>query len=162
MLQYENLLTTLDRYNSAVFLKGLDGRYLSMNTKGLNYMKDHHVGVLGKTTYDLFDMNTASLMVENDHYMMRNSGVHTSHYEATSLAIGKPMSIFTAKTAVRAPSGKPLGTVAIALMDYKNAELFPEVCRLLPHFIKSKHSHLIHELLELQTIMEFSKLHRLH
>lgn len=162
MVPHENLLITLDKFNAAVFLKGLDGRYLSMNTKGLNYMREHHVRVLGKTTYDLFDTNTASQMVQNDHYMLKTPGVHTSQYEAKSLAIGKSMSIFTAKTAVRAPSGKPLGTVAIALMDYKDTELFPEVCRLLPHFITSKHNHLISELLELQTIMKFSQVHRLH
>lgn len=161
MLQYENLIDTLDRFQTAVFLKDARGRYLSMNTTGINFMKGHNGNVLGRTAHDLFDLTTANQMVESDQRVMLLPRLHTATLNSKDRISGAPLHMFSAKAAIRAPSGSPLGTIGISLVDCKDAGLFSEVCRMLPVFLQKKQPQLIHELLEMRTVSQFLRTHYL-
>lgn len=161
MRQSENLIQTLDKFQTAVYLKDLHGRYLSMNSTGLKYMKSHPAGILGRTAHDLFDLSSADAMVRNDQHVMHSNHIHTANFNTSDKQSGAAIQMFSAKTAIYTPSGQPLGVVGISLMDCKDAVLFSEVCRLLPQFVKKKHPRLLSELLELRTVAEFLRTHRL-
>ncbi len=159
MMETENLISTLDQFNTAIFLKDLHGRYLSMNRAGIRLINKTSAGVLGKTAHDLFDAKSAIQMHESDHYAMNSNSILTSTYHSQELATGKPMHIFTAKKSILAPSGRALGTIGISIVNYKNAELFSQTCKILPQFVKHKCSHLLTELIETRTIADFFKIH---
>lgn len=162
MLPSENLITTLDKFKTAVYLKDTNGHYLSMNTAGMNIMKGHQGRVLGRTTYELFDRTTANIMIGSDQCVMKQGRIHTTEFDAIDRVTGEIMPMFNAKTAIFSPSGQPLGVVGISIADSNNSNLFSEVCRLLPQFVQRKQPHLLNELLELRTVMEFTKLYQLH
>lgn len=159
MTNSENLLTTLDQFNAAVFLKNPQGRYLSMNHTGIQLVQKNSSAVLGKSAFDLFDLKSASEMIESDEYVLNSNRVYARSFDAMDRETGKPLHIFTAKTPVISPSGRALGTVGISIVNYKNFELFAESCKLLPQFIQFKSSALIGELIETRTIADFFKIH---
>lgn len=162
MVTRENLMTTLDQYNTAIYLKDLRGQYMSMNTTGLNFMRESHTRVLGKTAHDLFDLTTAAQMTETDRVAIENKNVYTSAFDARDKKSGHKLPMFTAKSAILSPSGQPLGIVGLSLVGYKDAHLFAEACRILPKFFQRKQYRLLTELLELRTVSEFLKLYTLH
>lgn len=161
MMETENIISTLDQFNTAVFLKDIQGRYLSMNRTGIQLVKKCTYGVLGKTAHDLFDFKSASEMIESDHYVMSSNSIYAAAYDSKDLENGKPFHIFTAKTPILSPSGQALGTIGLSIVNYKNSELFSYTCKILPQFIKQKYSHLLTELIEARTIAEFFKIHNL-
>lgn len=162
MIHCENLIKTLDQYNTAVYLKDVHGRHLSMNRMGIEIMKGNHGRVLGKTTYELFDVESAKIMTESDQSVMRNSRIRTTEFTAFDRITGENMHLYNAKTAIFSPSGKPLGVVGISMVNCQNLPLYADLCRLLPQFVYRKQPHLLHELLELQTVSEFFKAYRIH
>jgi hypothetical protein len=162
MLNCENLITSLDHFNTAIYLKSNKGHYTSMNTTGLHLMKDNHQQILGRTAYDLFDFKSATKMVESDQYTMLKKGVFTSVFDAKDKKTGHPMPIFTAKTSILSPSGEALGILGLSLVGYNDANLFAEACRLLPRFVQTKQTHILNELLELKTVTDFFKRYQLH
>lgn len=159
---YQNLISTLDKFNTAVFLKDLHGHYLSMNSNGINLMSGDRKRVLGKTSHDLFDIVSANTMVESDQSVIRSGRVHTNIVDAIDKKTNQKLKLFNVKTGVYSPIGKPLGVVGISLVDYKDEALFAEACRLLPLFIQRRQPHLLNELLELKTVSDFYKLYQLH
>ncbi len=162
MFSNRNLITALDQHNTAVFLKDVYGRYLSMNSTGLNLMKEGHARVLGKTSHELFDAVDAMKMIESDQYVMRSGRVHLTEFTAKDRVTGNLLPMVNAKTAVVSPSGLPMGVVGISLVGYKNAALFSEACRLLPQFVQAKYPHLLAELLQLRTVADFLKPYQRH
>lgn len=159
---HENLISTLDKFKTAVYLKDIKGHYLSMNRGGIDIMKGNHGRVLGKNTYELFDAQTAGQMIETDQAVMNSGRVLSNSMVATDKITGDLISLFNAKTAVLAPSGQPLGVVGISIVNSGDAELFAEVCRLLPIFVQRKQPDILNELLELRTVREFMKRYQLH
>lgn len=135
---------------------------MSMNTTGVKIMKGCHGRILGQTSHDLFDSWTADNMVQSDYYVMDSKKVHTFTFNTIDKQTETPYSIFTAKSAILSPSGDALGVVGISLVNYNGNDLLPEMCRLLPRFIQKRRHHLVNELLELRTVLEFSKIHQLH
>lgn len=117
--------------------------------------------VLGKTSHDLFDFNSANKMVESDQYVMHQNRVQIASFDSKNKITGESLPMFTAKTVVRAPSGQALGVVGISLVGCADTDVFSEACRLLPQFVKRKHSHLLQNLLEIKTITEFVTVHGL-
>lgn len=159
IIETENLISTLDQFNTAVFLKDVSGRYFSMNRAGVRLVNKLSHEVLGKTAHDLFDFKSASQMQESDHYTMNSKSIYTATYNTTELSSGKPMHLFSAKIPILSPSGRALGTIGMSLVNYKNSDLFAHTCKILPHFIKQKCSNLITELIETRTITDFFKIH---
>ncbi len=159
MPQSENLITTLDQFNTAVYLKNPQGQYLSMNRKGIEVMSQSHAHVLGRTAFDLFDLTTASQMVESDQYALSSRSIYTRAFDAKDRHTGKPLHIFTAKAPIISPSGEAIGIVGMSIVNCKNSELFSESCSLLPRFIKYKFSNLIEGLIETRTVADFFKIH---
>jgi hypothetical protein len=155
----ENIIATLDQFNTAVFLKNPEGRYLSMNRMGIQLMQKGQDGVLGRSAFDLFDLNTATQMVESDQHVINSSRIHTQSFDAKDRQTDAPLHIFTAKSPIISPSGEALGTVGISIVNYKNSELFYETCKLLPKFINYKYSNIIKELVHTRTIAEFFNIH---
>lgn len=162
MLHCENLIQTLDRFKTAVYLKDINGRHLSMNRAGIEVMKGNHGRVLGKTTYELFDLDSAHKMTQNDQNVMRTRSVHTSAFTAHDRITGDTMHLFNAKTAIVSPTGQALGVVGVSVIDANDLPLYADICRLLPQFVQRKYPHLLNELLELRTVSEFFKLYQLH
>jgi PAS domain-containing protein len=163
MLLRENLITSLDTFNTAVYLKDLGGRHLSMNSAGINFMGGNHGSVLGKTCHDLFDLTSANKMVESDQFVMQNGRIHMTAFDALDKLTGQSIPMFNAKTSVFSPTGKPLGVIGISIVGHSEDEvLFSEVCEILPKFVQRKQPHLLNELLELQTVTDFFKLYQLH
>jgi hypothetical protein len=162
MQHCENLISNLDQFSTAVYLKDVNGRHISMNKIGIEVMKGNHGRVLGKTTYELFDLESAKKMTHNDQCVMRSGKTHTSEFTALDRISGDRIHLFNAKTAIFSPSGLPLGVVGISIVNCNDLPLYADVCRLLPHFVQRKQPHLLHELLELQTVSEFFKAYRLH
>ncbi len=159
MPQPENLITTLDQFNTAVYLKNPRGQYLSMNRKGIEVMSHSHAHVLGRTAFDLFDLTTASQMVESDQYALSSRSIYTRAFDAKDRQTGKPLHLFTAKAPIISPSGDSIGIVGMSIVNCKNSELFAESCRLLPRFIKYKYFNLIEGLIETRTVLDFFKIH---
>ena len=159
MPQTENLIATLDQYNTAVFLKNPEGRYLSMNRAGIQMMRKNNDSVLGRTAFDLFDMDSATEMVESDQYVLNSNSIYTRSFDAKDRLTETPLHIFTAKSPILSPSGKALGIVGMSIVNAKNSALFSASCKLLPRFVRYKYSKLIEELLETRTIADFFKIH---
>jgi PAS domain-containing protein len=159
MPQSEKLIATLDQFNTAVYLKNPQGQYLSMNRKGIQVMGQSDAHILSRTAFDLFDLPTASEMMESDQYTLNSHSIYTRAFNATDRQTGKPLHFFTAKAPIISPSGQALGIVGMSIVNSKNLELFAESCKLLPRFIKYKYSHLIEELIETRTVAEFFKIH---
>lgn len=159
MSQSEKLITTLDQFNTAVYLKNPRGQYLSMNRKGIELMSHSDSHVLGRTAFDLFDLTTASQMVESDEYALSSRSIYTRTFNAIDRVSGNPLHFFTAKAPIISPSGDAIGIVGISIVNSKNSELFSETCKLLPRFIKYKYSNLIEELIETRTVADFFKIH---
>ncbi len=162
MLSAQNLLHTLDQHNPAVYLKDTMGRYLSMNAAGSNFMRKTHKSVLGKTAHDLFDFESATQMLESDHYAIQSKSIYSTAFNSKDRSTGQSLHIFTAKSPIISPSGQPLGIIGMSLVNYKNSDLFSQACQILPNFIKHKRSHLLSELLETRTVSDFFKIHYIH
>jgi hypothetical protein len=159
MSHSEKLIETLDLFNTAVYLKNPRGQYLSMNRKGIEVMGKSDASILGRTSFDLFDLTAASQMVESDQYALSSRSIYTRTFNAIDRQTGKPLHFFTAKAPIISPSGEALGIVGMSIVNSKNLELFAESCKLLPRFIKYKYSHLIEELIETRTVAEFFNIH---
>ena len=159
MLNSDNLLLKLDQFNTAVYLKDMHGRYLSMNKTGSNFVNQAHKTILGKTSHDLFDLESATKMVESDYHTIRSGSIFTSTFNSIDRWTGAPLKIYTAKSSILSPRGHPLGIIGLSLVNYSDSDLLAQARSLLPHFIKIKKKALLSELLETRTVSDFFKTH---
>ncbi|MBY0314851.1 MAG: hypothetical protein K2Q26_04995 [Bdellovibrionales bacterium] len=162
MLQNENLVNTLDQLKTTVYLKNIYGRYISMNSNGIQLLRETRDQVLGKTPFSLFDSQTAQQMADTDAYVSQIKGSFTSVFDAKDKSSGKSLPIFTTKVAVVSPSRLPLGILGISLTGMSDRSLYAEARSLLPKFILQKQSMLVTELLELKTVGDFFNFYRIH
>lgn len=162
MLQNENLVSTLDQFKTTVYLKNIYGRYISMNSVGIQLIRGDRHEVLGKTSFSLFDSQTAKQMVDTDNYVTQLKGAFTTAFDAKDKSSGQSLPIFTTKVAVLSPSKQALGVLGISLTGNTDRSLYAEARRLLPQFITQKRSLLVSELLELKTIGDFFNFYHLH
>lgn len=162
MLHSENLITSLDQFSTAIYLKNSNGQYMSMNSNGIQLMSRHKDYVLGHTAYELFDIESATEMWESDQYCIYKKDVYATMFDAKDKQTDKSMPIFTAKTPLFAPSGLALGILGFSIVGHQETQLYSEVCQLLPKFLQTKKTTILNELLELQTIREFYKYYHIH
>lgn len=162
MLHSENLITSLDQFRTAIYLKNSNGHYMSMNSAGIQLISGQKDYVLGRTAHDLFDFESATEMWESDQYCIYKKDIYATMFDAKDKETGKSMPIFTAKTPILAPSGQALGILGFSVVGYQDAQLYSELCQVLPQFLQTKKTAILNELLELQTVVEFYKYYHLH
>ncbi|MBI2422487.1 MAG: PAS domain S-box protein [Candidatus Hydrogenedentes bacterium] len=116
------LRAILDNAKNAIFLKGIDGRYILVN-KYFAAMNGLDAGaVAGKTGYELFDPCAARVFEESDEKVLR-TGLSTSEEVTVETAIHKRR-ILTIKFPVRRGDDEIIGIggVATDITELKNAE----------------------------------------
>ncbi len=116
------LRAVLDGIPDAVFVKGLDGRYMLINEAGARSLGRAVGEVVGRTDAELFEPQSARETIENDHRIL-TCGVAETH-ESTETADGSTRVFLTTRSVYRDASGRVVGLIGLAhdITDRKRAE----------------------------------------
>ncbi len=118
------LRTLIDSIPDLVWLKDLNGVYLSCNSKFERFFGAKESDIVGKTDYDFVDKELADFFRENDKIAM-NAGVPSMNEEEITYADdGHKENLETVKTPIYNLDKQPIGVLGIArdITERKNAE----------------------------------------
>lgn len=112
----------MDNSPASIFAKDVDGRYLFVNARFLQYVGKPSAEVLGKTDYALFDFDIADVFRKSDTLVMQTGG---PHFEEQDMVIrGNLEHWATTKFPLLNAEGVPLGICGIAqdVTSWRRAE----------------------------------------
>lgn len=107
------LQSLIDSIPDLIFVKDLNGVYLSNNSAFEEFVGFGSKEIIGKTDYDLFQRDVAAFFREQDQKMLR-AGVSRRNEEWVSYPDGRRVLLETLKTPYRGPDGEILGLIGIS------------------------------------------------
>jgi formate hydrogenlyase transcriptional activator len=116
------LRAVLDGTTDSVFIKDLEGRYLTINAAGARYIGRAVEEVLGRRDTDLFPAEVAERIMAHDQEVLKSGDSHA--YEVTLPVDGAPCVFFSTKTPFRDATGTIVGLIGISrdITQRKQAE----------------------------------------
>lgn len=109
-----HLRTLIDTLPDLVWLKDVDGIYLSCNRRFVSFFGAPESQIVGKTDYDFTDKSTADAFRQNDIAAIA-AGIPTTNEEEVVFAEdGHKELLETIKTPVRASDGRLIGVLGVA------------------------------------------------
>lgn len=109
---YTLLNAIVEGTTDAVFVKNLDGRYISMNTAGATLMNRSVAEVIGTDDNDLFEGETARQIIARDNEIMRSGIAET--FEEEDIINGRRVTFLTTKNPFRDADGSITGLIGIS------------------------------------------------
>lgn len=106
------LKAVVEGTSDAIFAKGVDGRYLMMNTTGARFLGKTAEQVIGKTDAELFPPEAARAIGEKDREVMESGQSQTFEEEMTMEGVHR--TYVATKSAYRDEKGKVIGLVGIS------------------------------------------------
>jgi diguanylate cyclase (GGDEF)-like protein/PAS domain S-box-containing protein len=110
----ERLKATLDAIPDLVWLKDVDGRFLSCNPKLEKYFGASEAQIVGRTDYDFVDRQLADVFRENDRKAMEVNRSRANEEWLTFATDGYRGLFETVKTPMRDRGGQLIGVLGIA------------------------------------------------
>lgn len=119
----ERMQALLDNSPMAILLRDLEGRYLSVNRKFLEWYGRGDESVIGKTTYDLFPKDVSDRAMADEKFVAESGTAITSEYEIP-MADGSRHIVRIARFPVFDDDGKvtAIGTIASDVSELKQSE----------------------------------------
>lgn len=123
------LRTLINTIPDLVWLKNLDGVYLSCNSKFERFFGAKEADIVGKTDYDFTDKELADLFRENDKAAMAANKPMIYEEQVTYAEDGHKELLETIKTPMYDSRGRIIGILGIArdITERKNAEQEREI-----------------------------------
>jgi PAS domain S-box-containing protein len=113
----------------AVFVKDVEGRYLTINAAGARFLGKTVADVVGKDDRELFSPETASAIMEHDRLVMASGEVWTG--EDVGTAAGVTRTYLSTKGPYRDVEGRVVGVVGISRDITDRKQLEGQLCQRL-------------------------------
>ncbi len=116
------LKAILDGTTDAIFVKDLEGRYLTINAAGASYVGRPVEEIIGRRDTDIFPLRTAQQIIAHDRRVMDGNKTHS--YEAILPVGGSSRVFLSTKTPYRDEDGRVIGLIGISrdITERKQAE----------------------------------------
>lgn len=116
------LQAILDGTTDSVFIKDRDGRYLTINAAGAQYVGRRPDEIVGRHDTELFPPDTARQIIEHDRRVMETG--EALSFEAVLPVAGVRRVFFSTKTPYRDSQGRVIGLIGISrdITERKRAE----------------------------------------
>ncbi|HEY9837180.1 MAG TPA: PAS domain S-box protein, partial [Vampirovibrionales bacterium] len=114
-----NLLQAISEGTTdSIFVKDLQGRYLSINSAGAQAIGKTVDEILGKNDTELLSPETARQRMKNDHRILLEGETQLLEEEIVPLnpdsPLSQPRTYLTSKTVYRSAQGYPIGLIGVA------------------------------------------------
>lgn len=119
-----HLRTLLDTLPDLVWLKDVDGVYISCNKKFERFVGHTEAQLMGKTDFDLFDRELAEFFRANDRAAIEANKPTMNEEEVVFPDDGHAEILETVKTPLHSPDGELMGVLGVArdISERKQAE----------------------------------------
>ncbi|HTD21539.1 MAG TPA: PAS domain S-box protein [Terriglobales bacterium] len=121
-LNHNLLQAIIEGTSEAIFIKGLQGRYIMINTAGAGLLGRPAYEVIGKDDRDFFSADMVQQIVQEDRSVIESAKTHT--YESVRTIAGAPRIFLATKSPYRDAQGNVMGLIGISLdiTERKQAE----------------------------------------
>ena len=131
------LATLLRTIPDLVWLKDVDGVYLSCNAAFERFFGATEAEIVGKTDYDFVDKALADSFRDNDRKAMEAGKPHTNEEWITVAADGRRMKVETIKTPMIDASGELVGVLGIG-RDITERDIFERMIKESERSVRRK------------------------
>ncbi|MBV1951784.1 MAG: PAS domain S-box protein, partial [Cycloclasticus sp.] len=116
--------TLINSLPDFIWLKGIDGTYISCNAKVEGFFKAQKINIIGKTDHDFLDKKLADSFREHDLTVLRTNQALTTEEQVTYTTGGPTETVEVTRSPMISADGELIGVLGIAhdITNRKKAE----------------------------------------